>query len=651
MENEGLNVTASATESHLILKLSPPASGHSTVPTNVCIVMDASGSMNSLADVSGGEGSDGLTVLDMCKHACKCVIQMLGDQDTFALCSFADDAQVDINSTSTTAAAKSDLITSLERLSTRGRTNIWAGVEEGLKLMEAKRGQNNHLLLLTDGVPNVSPPAGEVQALQDLMDSGGADGLPCSIHMCGFGYNLVSKMLVSMAHVGGGSYSFVPDCSVLGSVFVNWTANVQTTMLSQVLVTVASEGGFARSELTSETLKSCVRKPAEKERTVELSSVSYDQSRYIALEIPAGSLAVGSEVDVKVEFNHWSTGKQSKMDSVKIEAADAEALTAPVRISAADVCLALSEAVPNADEGNVEEMNMGMVDKLRVLTGLAKSLGLEQHPLGEGLLQDLEGQMAEATSRGDWFGKWGRHYLPSLALAHWSQRSNNFKDGVQAYGSDMFNDIVDSGGDIFKSLELKASRQVYGRAAPASAATYYDPQGVCFAPESRVAVPTPTGYGAIMCKDVVKGMCVMCQDGTEATVLCVVRSPASGLVKVNGVRVTEWHPVMHQGEWAAARDVPGAVVDTAPVEGGEVWNFVLSNGHSVVLVGDGDALMPAATLGHNMDHSPVVAHAFFGTRAVVDALSGCGGWEQGQVHLQGVRRDCRTSQITGVVSA
>ena len=43
------------------------------------------------------------------------------------------------------------------------------------------------------------------------------------------------------------------------------------------------------------------------------------------------------------------------------------------------------------------------------------------------LVKDLEGQVTEATSRQDWWTRWGKHYLPSLVSAHALQQCNNFK--------------------------------------------------------------------------------------------------------------------------------------------------------------------------------------------------------------------------------
>jgi hypothetical protein len=41
----------------------------------------------------------------------------------------------------------------------------------------------------------------------------------------GFGYNLDSKLLSEIAVAGSGSYSFIPDCTMVGTVFVNFLAN------------------------------------------------------------------------------------------------------------------------------------------------------------------------------------------------------------------------------------------------------------------------------------------------------------------------------------------------------------------------------------------------------------------------------------------
>ena len=60
-----------------------------------------------------------------------------------------------------------------------------------------------------------------------------------------------------------------------------------------------------------------------------------------------------------------------------------------------------------------------------------------------------------------------------------------------------------------------------------------------------------------------------------------------------------------------------------------VYNFVLAPGHPTILV-DG---IPCATLGHGLD-LPIVAHPYWGTRAVIDDLMTKPGWAEGRVIME-----------------
>merc|ERR1712173_329103 len=82
-------------------------------------------------------------------------------------------------------------------------------------------------------------------------------------------------------------------------------------------------------------------------------------------------------------------------------------------------------------------------------------------PRVKDLVQDIEGQVTEAFSKQDFYQKWGRHYLPSLARAHLFQQCNNFKDpGVQHYGGSAFEQVRDIADEIFTTLPApKPSRK------------------------------------------------------------------------------------------------------------------------------------------------------------------------------------------------
>merc|ERR1711981_619500 len=94
-----------------------------------------------------------------------------------------------------------------------------------------------------------------------------------------------------------------------------------------------------------------------------------------------------------------------------------------------------------------ERMNKSVDAAAKILATAVKRIRAlphgvaQQDPRVADACKDLLGQVKEAISRKDFFQRWGRHYLPSLAQAHLQQRCNNFKDpGVQHYGGKLFTD-------------------------------------------------------------------------------------------------------------------------------------------------------------------------------------------------------------------
>lgn len=51
-----------------------------------------------------------------------------------------------------------------------------------------------------------------------------------NIHVFGYGYELDTKLLSEIAQVGNGTYAYIPDCSMVGTVFVNFMAAALSTV-------------------------------------------------------------------------------------------------------------------------------------------------------------------------------------------------------------------------------------------------------------------------------------------------------------------------------------------------------------------------------------------------------------------------------------
>ena len=70
-------------------------------------------------------------------------------------------------------------------------------------------------VLLTDGMPTVSPPQGNVKAFEAYLEEHPAFERAFQLHAFGFGSGLDSKLLLDLASAGRGAFSFIPDAKIV----------------------------------------------------------------------------------------------------------------------------------------------------------------------------------------------------------------------------------------------------------------------------------------------------------------------------------------------------------------------------------------------------------------------------------------------------
>ena len=116
----------------------------------------------------------------------------------------------------------------IDNLAPTSTTNIWEALRLGIEIAGNPEnvGKNVSILLFTDGVPNNNPPRGIVKSLERLMDR---TNINFTINSFGFGYELDSSLLRNISDMGNGSYSFIPDATMVGTIFVNFVANALLT--------------------------------------------------------------------------------------------------------------------------------------------------------------------------------------------------------------------------------------------------------------------------------------------------------------------------------------------------------------------------------------------------------------------------------------
>ncbi|KAL0232964.1 hypothetical protein GEMRC1_011711 [Eukaryota sp. GEM-RC1] len=203
--------------------------GLSRSPTAFVVVVDSSGSMGSMASIPDPETGevDGLTRLDLVKHALRTTVEVLNENDRLAVVDFNNSANVILPLTQITAGAKPTIVTKLNTdLKPSGGTNIWQGLRIGYDIAnQAAEELPTHqicLLLLTDGVATNKPSSGLVNTVAKMVAK---NPNVCSISCFGFGYQLEIQDLIEISECHNGIYGFIPDASMIGTVFINYLAN------------------------------------------------------------------------------------------------------------------------------------------------------------------------------------------------------------------------------------------------------------------------------------------------------------------------------------------------------------------------------------------------------------------------------------------
>lgn len=190
--NRSISITMSSSDDRDTILLSVlPSDDNLRCPVDIVCVVDVSGSMGESAIIKGAE-DNGLSLLDIVKHALKTIVVTLSETDRFALVTYSNEARVVFSLTSLNSPGKARVNRLIDELSAGGMTNLWDGLEKGLDVLNSEHSpnrRNSAVFLLTDGIPNVDPPRGYVHRLRRYRDSHGGM-YPGVISTFGFGYSL-----------------------------------------------------------------------------------------------------------------------------------------------------------------------------------------------------------------------------------------------------------------------------------------------------------------------------------------------------------------------------------------------------------------------------------------------------------------------------
>ncbi len=105
-------------------------------PLDLVCVIDTSGSMANEAVIknkAGAAESDGLSQLDLVQHAIRAILHSMGPSDRVSLVSFSGGAKVVSPLCYMDDDHKASTLQRLASLRAEGGTNLWAGIQEGIR--------------------------------------------------------------------------------------------------------------------------------------------------------------------------------------------------------------------------------------------------------------------------------------------------------------------------------------------------------------------------------------------------------------------------------------------------------------------------------------------------------------------------------------
>ncbi|PVF96238.1 hypothetical protein CPB86DRAFT_787124 [Serendipita vermifera] len=660
--NLRLTLSADAGNSSLLATVHGPAEPGSDgtppkrAPVDLCCVIDVSGSMDDDAAVPSEQDKPlevtGLSVMDVTKHAMKTIISSMGEEDRLALVSFSSSSKVVANLTETTEAGKKRLLKAVDGLQPDAATNLWDGLKTGMNLFNESTENTEHrvqaVFILTDGMPNVEPPRGHIPMFKHYLESNPQTRF--NVSTFGFGYSLDSRLLSEFANVGGGSYGFIPDAGMVGTVFVHALANLFATYATRAVLNVEVPSGVTVKPVRG----SYTTTPASWGSRIEIGDIQYGQTRDFVLEFEGGSPNASQEVNVSLVVQPWHVN-------------NAETLTQTI-------CPVVA-ALPEPENFLVNKYRLDLVTYIYRLCALYHGKNIETSdavkyftdtaaeiqsrlPTNQdalGLANDMAGELTLAVKAQANWKKWGLHYFPSLARSHQRQQCGNFKDqGLQTYGqnSTLFIKSRDAVDSAFDSLPPpKPSKKVYTKAATStsrgvnyqqlySMAQYNSRAGPCFAGDSMVMLAD----GSQTRVDAVKrGTLVQTPQGPRsvaAVINTLIPTGKLALCRIGELTITPWHPIHHNGAWKFPSDVVMPQIENVD----SIYSFLLQPSqdeaaHAMTIGG-----MTCVTLGHGIvreDSQDVRGHAFFGSyEKVLAAVASLPGFyeEDGIVQCSGVIR-------------
>ena len=620
---------------------------------DIILVIDHSGSMAESVEAKDSDGNqleNGFSILDIVKHAANTIIKTIDKNSRLSIIIFDNEIDILLPLNFMTEINQTRAISIINTIIPRGQTNIYGAIEKAIEILDNRDDQSNNgaIIMLTDGIPNISPARGEVETLKRLRI---VKNFTSPIYTFGFGYNLKKQLLYDISKYANGANGHIPDGGMIATVFCNFIANILTTVAINLQLhiqtpNIAVLGDFASNYQTNS------------ETTIyDIGNVHIQQARNIILNVPSPN------TNIKY-FYTYKIGNTSYKSNIFT--------CSPITCSTINTF-------------NYHNMRFYTIQAIRIIINLKKN---NNHNLASKELNNLItalqnnkdkftnsllcniagdsnniGQVKIAIENSLYYTKWGEHYLDQLSRCLNQQIKPNFKDIACDFGGHTFNDIVEKSSDIFDTLPppkpsninkhtfnySNTYRSLSSVSSPVNMSNYNNPNGGCFTGDSIIKLSNGTKK---FVKDLTKGDTVLTlldpydiHRGTStANIVCILKITTSGNVNLvttqNGLKITPWHPIVSFNKWCH----PANIFETKIHKCTEIYTILLDNYYTFNLNNHW-----VIGIGHNYNYG-ILYHQYFGSNKIINDISIIPGWNNGFVVISynDFIRDSYTNQISGI---
>ena len=567
-----------------------PEKVNSRKPLLLICMIDVSGSMQVSAseDMKGVENVS-FSRIALVKHALKTIASTMNTDDKMALITFSGKAKLVLEPTNVDNMGKNIIFNEIKKMYPDGCTNIWDALRLGLIEAQKYRNYNTSLILFTDGEPNENPPMGIVPSLKENISD--IKNINFTISTFAFGYNVDSILMEEISKIGNGIYGYCPDCTMVGTIFTNFMANIMNTIESTVTIDIKNK---------------------YLQKKFEIGGLYSGISRHLGFTM--------KKDDFKNTQIKLFLGKEEKnlIENIDYTQKNSEIMNQYYRFK-------LIELIENNLETKDHKKTLNEVKNL------FDTINKEQNKTEfmKNLLIDLinkdpnHGQVEKAFSK-EYFEKWGLNYLLSFLRFHVMEQCGNFKDqSLKIYASEDFENLRKTGNKIFINLPPPENDCGGEQISKANFVNIcYNYHGGCFNGDALVELKD----GKKKVKNLRKGDILK----NGAIVECLVENKINReekVVSINDALFSLYHPIEINGEWV----FPCQHFKVIKKYISSWYNLVLKNKHEVVLNG-----VKAITLGHNRTEG-ILKHPYFGTEKVINALKKYNSYNTGFISTSNLK--------------